>query len=105
MIIRRKDSMPGLVDREKIMSLTNKRNLSAISGFIGLIAIFIALSIHAQESKDSLRSFIEELKTIDRIIRHLELIFESERPPPNVLSELLTAAEKLEESWALCLWM
>ncbi len=27
-------------------------------------------------------SFIEEPKTIDRIIRHLELTFEAERPPP-----------------------
>ena len=44
-------------------------------------------------------SFIEEPKTIDRIIRHLELTFEAERPPPphNVRHELLMAAEEREE--------
>jgi hypothetical protein len=44
-------------------------------------------------------SFIEEPKTIDRIIRHLELTFEAERPPPphNVQQELLMAAEEREE--------
>jgi len=41
-------------------------------------------------------SFIEEPITIDRIIRHLELTFEAERPPPprHVQQELLMAAEK-----------
>ncbi len=40
-------------------------------------------------------SFIEETKTIDRIIRHLELTFEAERPPPPrvVQQDLLIAAE------------
>ncbi|MBW6500294.1 MAG: hypothetical protein K0B05_02775 [Bacteroidales bacterium] len=44
-------------------------------------------------------SFIEDPKTIDRIIRHLELIFEAERPPPphQVQQELLMAAEEREE--------
>jgi len=39
-------------------------------------------------------SFIEDPKVIDRIIRHLELSFEAERPPPphHVQQELLTAA-------------
>jgi hypothetical protein len=42
-------------------------------------------------------SFIEESKTIDRIIRHLELTFEAERPPPpphHVQQEILMAAEE-----------
>jgi len=40
-------------------------------------------------------SFIEEPKVIDRIIAHLKLIFEAERPPPphNIQQELLMAAE------------
>jgi len=40
-------------------------------------------------------SFIEDPKVIDRIIRHLELTFEAERPPPphHVQQELLMAAE------------
>jgi hypothetical protein len=44
----------------------------------------------------SIVSFIEEPKTIDRIIRHLELIFEAERPPPphHIQQELLVAAEE-----------
>jgi hypothetical protein len=44
-------------------------------------------------------SFIEEPKTIDRIIRHLELTFEAERPPPphHVQQELLMAAEQSGE--------
>jgi hypothetical protein len=44
-------------------------------------------------------SFIEEPKTIDRIIRHLELTFEAERPPPphHVQQELLMAAEESGE--------
>ena len=39
-------------------------------------------------------SFIEEPKTIDRIIRHLKLTFDAERPPPpqKVQQELLIAA-------------
>jgi len=49
--------------------------------------------------KMSIISFIEEPKTIDRIIRHLELTFEAERPPPlhNVQQELLIAAEESGE--------
>ena len=41
-------------------------------------------------------SFLEEPKTIDRIIRYLELTFEAERPPQphNVQQELLMAAEE-----------
>jgi hypothetical protein len=42
-------------------------------------------------------SFIDEPKTIDRIIRHLELTFEAERPPPPprvVQQEILMAAEE-----------
>jgi ribosomal protein S27E len=41
-------------------------------------------------------SFIEDPKTIDRIIRHLKLTFEAERPPPphNVQQELLMVAEE-----------
>ena len=41
-------------------------------------------------------SCIEEPKTIDRIIRHLELTFEAERPPPphHVQQELLMATEE-----------
>jgi hypothetical protein len=44
-------------------------------------------------------SFIEEPKTIDRIIRHLELTFEAARPPPphHVQQELLMAAEEKGE--------
>jgi len=40
-------------------------------------------------------SFIEDHKVIDRIIRHLELSFEAERPPPPrvVQQDLLMAAE------------
>jgi len=49
--------------------------------------------------KMSIISFIEEPKTIDRIIRRLELTFEAERPPPphHVQQELLTAAEEKGE--------
>jgi len=41
-------------------------------------------------------SFIEQAKAIDRIIAHLELTFEAERPPPphNVQQELLMVAEE-----------
>ena len=44
-------------------------------------------------------SFIEEPKVIDRIIRHLELTFDAERPPPphHVQQELLMAAEEMGE--------
>jgi len=44
-------------------------------------------------------SFIEEPKTIDRIIRHFELTFEAERPSPphHVQQELLMAAEESGE--------
>jgi len=47
----------------------------------------------------SIISFIEEPKTIDRIIRHLKLTFMAERPPPprNVQQELLMAAEERGE--------
>jgi hypothetical protein len=49
--------------------------------------------------KMSIISFIEEPKTIDRIIAHLKLTVEAERPPPpQVLQhELLMAAEEREE--------
>ena len=42
-------------------------------------------------------SFIQDHKIIDRIIRHLELTFEAERPPPPhlVQQELLMAAEEM----------
>jgi hypothetical protein len=42
----------------------------------------------------SIISFIEEPKTIDRIIRHLELTFEAERPPPPHQQGFLMAAEE-----------
>jgi len=44
-------------------------------------------------------SFIEDHKVIDRIIRHLELTFEAERPPPphHVQQELLMAAGEMGE--------
>jgi hypothetical protein len=49
--------------------------------------------------KMSIISFIEEPKTIDRIISHLELTFEAERPPPPcvVQQDLLMAAEERGE--------
>ena len=40
----------------------------------------------------SVVSFIEEPKTIDRIIRHLELTFEAERPPPESIFRASAAA-------------
>jgi hypothetical protein len=43
-------------------------------------------------------SFIEETKTIDRIIRHLELTFEAERPPPPHQQGFLMAAEEKGKS-------
>jgi hypothetical protein len=47
----------------------------------------------------SIISFIEEPKTIDRIIRHLKLSFQTERPPPSHVAhqELLMAAEESGE--------
>jgi len=44
-------------------------------------------------------SFIEEHKVIDRIIRHLELTFEAERPPPphHVQQELLICTPGIHE--------
>ena len=44
----------------------------------------------------SIISFIEEPKTIDRIIRHLKLTFEAERPPPPrvVQQDLLIAVKE-----------
>jgi len=44
-------------------------------------------------------SFIEDPKVIDKIIRHLELSFLAERPPPSHAAnkELLMAAEESEE--------
>ena len=44
-------------------------------------------------------SFIDDHKVIDRIIRHLELTFEAERPPPPhvVQQDLLMAAEESGE--------
>jgi hypothetical protein len=47
----------------------------------------------------SIISFAEEPKTIDRIIAHLKLTFEAERPPPpqRIQQELLMAAKEREE--------
>ncbi len=47
----------------------------------------------------SIIAFIQEPKAIHKIIRHLELTFEAERPPPphNVQQELLIAAEERGE--------
>jgi len=44
-------------------------------------------------------AFIEDHKVIDKIIRHLKLIFTAERPPPPqvIQQELLMAAEEREE--------
>jgi hypothetical protein len=44
-------------------------------------------------------SFIEDQRVVDKIIRHLELTFDAERPPPprNVQQELLMAAEESGE--------
>jgi len=57
-----------------------------------------------EESMDYLEfiaiiSFIEEPKTIDRIIAHLKLTFEAERtPPPQVVQqEFLMAAKEIGE--------
>jgi len=47
----------------------------------------------------SIISFIDDHKVIDKIIGHLELTFEAERPPPphHVQQELLMAAEESGE--------
>jgi hypothetical protein len=47
----------------------------------------------------SIISFIDDHKVIDRIIGHLKLTFEAERPPPphNVQHELLMVAEESSE--------
>jgi hypothetical protein len=42
-------------------------------------------------------SFIKDHKVIDRIIAHLELTLEAERPPPPHQQELLMAAEERGE--------
>ncbi len=44
-------------------------------------------------------AFIEEPKAIDKIIRHLKLSFQAERPPPSQLiqQELLVATEQWSE--------
>jgi hypothetical protein len=44
-------------------------------------------------------SFIEDHRIVDKIIRHLELTFDAERPPPPriVQQELLMAAEEIGE--------
>jgi hypothetical protein len=44
-------------------------------------------------------SFIEDPKSIDKIIRHLKLSFQAERPPPSYVAsqELLMAAEEQGE--------
>ncbi|NOR22094.1 MAG: hypothetical protein GQ476_05355 [Candidatus Aminicenantes bacterium] len=48
--------------------------------------------------RESLLSFIENHKVIDKIIAHLKLIFMAERPPPHVVQqELLMAAEESGE--------
>jgi len=39
-------------------------------------------------------SIIEETETIDRIIRHLDMTFEAERPPPPHQQRVLMAAEE-----------
>ncbi len=47
----------------------------------------------------SIISLIDDHKIIDKIIGHLELTFEAERPPPplHVQQELLMAAEESGE--------
>jgi|GEM_PF-3689144 len=57
---------------------------------------------HAQAGVDADRTiiaFIEDHKVIDKIIRHLKLTFQAERPPPDqaVQQELLMAAEESGE--------
>jgi len=44
-------------------------------------------------------AFIEDPKAIDKIIRHLKLRFQAERPPPSqvIQQELLVAAEQWSE--------
>jgi hypothetical protein len=55
----------------------------------------------------ALRETVQRGKTIDRVIRHLELAFEAERPAPlRVLQqELLMAAEESRESLTSPFWM
>jgi transposase len=50
-------------------------------------------------AKMSIISFIDDHRGIDKIISHLELTFEAERPPPPqvVQQELLMAAEEQGE--------
>jgi hypothetical protein len=57
------------------------------------------LRCHTCGGQMSIHSFVEEPKTIDRIIRHLELSFKAERPPPahHFQQELLMAAEESRE--------
>jgi hypothetical protein len=47
----------------------------------------------------SIISFIDDHRVVDKIISHLELTFEAERPPPPqvVQQELLMAAEEQGE--------
>jgi len=49
--------------------------------------------------RESLLSFIEDHKVIDKIIAHLKLTFMAERPlPPQIVQqELLMAAEEKDE--------
>lgn len=51
-------------------------------------------------------TFIEDPKPIDKIIRHLMLSFQAERPPPSqiVQQELLVAAEQWSEYVLDCLY-
>jgi len=51
------------------------------------------------EGRMTIISFIEDHKVIDKIIRHLKLTFQAERPPPDqaVQQELLMAAEESGE--------
>ncbi len=44
-------------------------------------------------------AFIEDPKVIDKIIKHLKLTFEAERPPPSQVAQhhLLIAAEEWGE--------
>jgi hypothetical protein len=57
------------------------------------------LSCPSRGGRMSVVSLIEEPKTIDRVIRHLELTFEAEQPPPphHVQQALLIATEEKGE--------
>jgi hypothetical protein len=50
--------------------------------------------------RESLLSFIENHKVIDKIIAHLKLIFMAERPPPHVVQQelLMSAEESISET-------